>query len=294
MDLIRLRRGLSFALAMGVCAVLLAGCSRARMGYDWIPALTVWQLERYLALDREQAQETRRDLGAVLDWHRRAELPGYAAYLEQTARRLEGVPTVDAAVFQDWRERVHGAWLALVPQLGPPLAGLALSLRESQIDRLERRLAERTEELHAEYLPPDSKRQIEGRVERWLDRAEFFFGEVSDGQRQALQRLAGQMPAYERLWLQERELRVQTLLALLRRIAREQPSPAAASRWCEDYLAGLWQSADPARQARIDEASRHADSISLVMINQASHDQRARLLQKLRGYVSDFALLAAR
>jgi hypothetical protein len=102
------------------------------------------------------------------------------------------------------------------------------------------------------------------------------------------------MPAYERLWLQERELRVQTLLALLRRIAREQPSPAAASRWCEDYLAGLWQSTDPARQARIDEASRHADSISLVMINQASHDQRARLLQKLRGYVSDFALLAAR
>lgn len=294
MDLIRLRRGLSLIRVLGVCAVLLAGCSTARIGYDWIPALTLWQLERYLALDGEQAQETRRHLDAVLDWHRREELPGYAAYLEQTARRLEAAPTVDAAVFEDWRARAHGAWLALVPQLAPPLSALALSLRESQIARLEQRLAERTEELHAEYLPPDSRRQIEGRVDRWLDRTEFFFGEVSDRQRQALQRLAGQMPAYERLWLHERELRVQTLLALLRRIEQERPSPAAASRWVEDYLTGLWQSSDPARQARIDEASRHADSISMVMIDKASHDQRVRLLQKLRGYVGDFTQLAAR
>ena len=290
----RVGRGLSQMLALGVCAVLMVACSTARMGYDWIPALTLWQLERYLALDGEQAQETRQRLDALLDWHRRAELPGYAAYLEQTARRLEAAPTVDAGIFEDWRERVHGAWLALVPQLAPPLSALALSLRESQIDRLERRLAERTEELHEEYLPPDSRLQIEGRIERWLDRTEFFFGEVSDAQRQALQRLAGQMPAYERLWLHERELRVQTLLTLLRRIEQERPSPAAASRWFEDYLAGVWQSPDPARQARIDEASRHADSISEVMINQASHDQRTQLLQKLRGYVGDFTLLAAR
>ena len=294
MHMIRLRGRLPRMLALGVCFVLLAGCSTARFGYDWLPALTVWQLERYLALDRDQAQETRRRLDTVLDWHRRVELPGYASYLERTARRLETAPTVDAAMFEDWRRRLHDAWLALMPQLAPPLAALALSLRESQIDRLEQRLAERTQELHAEYLPLDPGRQVEGRVDRWLDRTEFLFGEASDTQDQTLRRLAGQMPPYERLWLRERELRVQALLTLLRRIVREDPSPAVASRWCEDYLAGLWQSPDPDRQARIEEASRHADSISLVVINQASDEQRARLLKKMRGYVSDFTLLASR
>ena len=294
MHLIRLTKGLSRMLALGVGAVLLAGCSTARMGYDWIPALTLWQFDRYLALDRDQAQETRQRIDSVLDWHRRVELPRYASYLEQTARQLESAPTVDAAMFEDWRRRLHDAWLALVPRLASPLAELALSLRASQIDRLERRLAERTEELHAKYLPEDSRRQIEARVERWLDRTEFLFDEVSDTQVEALRRLAGQMPPYEHLWLRERELRVQALLTLLRRIAREHPTPAAASRWCEDYLAGLWQSPDLERQARIEEASRHADSISMVVMNQASNAQRARLLKKMRGYVSDFALLAAR
>ena len=294
MYLIRLRKGLLQMLALGVCAVLLAGCSTARMGYDWLPALTLWQLERYLGLDREQAQETRQRIDTVLDWHRRTELPKYASFLEQTARQLESVPTVEAAMIEDWRGRVHDAWLALVPQLAPPIAGLALSLRESQIDRLERRLAERAEELRAKYLPTDPGQQVEGRVERWLERTKFFFGEVTSEQDQALRRLAWQLPPYEHLWLSERELRVQALLALLRRIAREDPSPAAASGWCEDYLAGLWQSPDPARQARIVEASRHSDSLSMAIINQASNEQRARLLQKMRGYVSDFALLASR
>ena len=280
-------------LALGVCFVLLAGCSTARFGYDWLPALTVWQLERYLALDRDQAQETRRRLDVVLDWHRRVELPGYASYLEWTARRLETTPTVDTAMLEDWRRRLHDAWQALVPQLAPPLAALALSLRESQVDRLERRLAERTQALHAKYLPMDSRRQVEARVERWLDRTEFLFGEASNTQVQALRRLAGQIPPYERLWLHERELRVHALLTLLRRIVREHPSPAAASRWCEDYLAGLWQSPDLERRARIEEASRHADRIGMVVMNQASNEQRARLLKKMRGYVSDFTLLAS-
>lgn len=293
MHLIRHRKGLSLVTALGLCALLLVGCSTARLGYDWLPALTLWQLDRYLGLDEAQQQRTERRLEAVMDWHRRNELPGYAAFLTEAARRLDDESTVDAAVFEDWRSRVHTAWLALVPQLAPPLAELALSLRPAQIDRLEQRLANRTEELREEYLPDDARRRETARMDRWEARTESLLGEVSSAQQQALQRLARELPAFEHLWLSERDLRMAALVGLFRRIEQQRPSPAEASRWCEDYLAGMWRSPDPARQARLDAANRDADSVSLHMINQASREQRAHLQQKLRDYISDFTLLAA-
>lgn len=280
-------------VGVAACALLLSSCSTARLGYDWLPALTLWQLDRYLGLDERQQQQTKSRLEAVVDWHRRNELPGYATFLTATADRLDDNATLDTAIFEDWRGRAHTAWLALVPQIAPVLAELGLSLRSSQIDRLEQRLAERTAELHAEYLPADSGAREEVRLARWEARTESILGEISDRQRQTLQRLARETPAFERLWLSERERRVEALLRLLRRTEEERPSPALARAWWEDYLTSVWRSPNPERQARLEEANRHADSISLHMINQASRGQRAHLLQKIRAYISDFTLLAA-
>jgi len=65
-----------------------------------------------------------------------------------------------------------------------------------------------------------------------------------------------------------------------------------ASRRCEDYRVATWRRPDSERQARLDEAIRHADSVTLHIINRASREQRAHLLQNLRDYIRDFTFLA--
>jgi hypothetical protein len=285
-------RFLTRIVMLMVLALALAGCTSTRLGYDWLPTLSMWQLNRYLSLDDAQRLVVGRRLDELHVWHRREQLPDYVRALQQWEQSLQS--PVQAQTLALWRQRILAAWSPLAQQLSAPMAELALSLKPAQIDRLEARLAEGSAELREKYLPDDAARRIEARVERWKKRMEFFLGDVSADQLRALRRLAAEQPSDESSWMAEREVRSRALVALLRRIEREKPALALAQQWCAQYLESLWASDDLARRARIEAANERTDQVSAFMISQASRAQRAYLLDKLRGFSSDFSLLASR
>jgi len=269
---------------------LLSGCTLTRFGYEMLPWLSMWQLDRHLDLDDAQRQLASRKLDALLGWHRQTQLPDYMRLLREAQSELSGSP--EAHDIARWRARTFELWAPVADRLAPDLAELALSLRPAQIDRLEKRLNDGVHDLRRKYLESSTQRRIEARAERWQDRMDGFFGDVTNAQARELRRLAEQYPSDEASWVEEREARGSDLVRLLRRIEREKPSRDQATEWCHAYLAALWISADEARRRRIEANNANGDRLVAMMIHSANRTQRAHLLHQLRSYEDDFARLA--
>jgi hypothetical protein len=280
---------------LAACALLLSGCTMARLGYDWLPAWSSWQLDRYLALDEDQRALVSRRVDEIHRWHRRGQLPGYAEFLGEVEAQLRGATpgASEPVAVGRWRLRVTEAWAPLAERLAPAVAELALTLRPDQIERLRRRLAEADEEYREKFLPEKPADRIAARADRVVKRAEFFLGRLEGNQERELRQLAAAMPPTEELWYAERQRRNQALLGLLTRLSRERPPAAEATRQVREALLVFWTPADPGRRQRLDEAVALSDQLSTQLLARASAAQRAHLLKTLRGYAQDFVRLAA-
>ncbi len=283
-------RALRLLLTLIVLGAWVSGCTLTRFGYDMLPWLSMWQLDRHLDLDDAQRHLASKKLDALLAWHRQTQLPDYVRLLREAETQLGGA--VEAQDIGRWRARVFELWNPVVDRLAPDLADLALTLRPAQIDRLDKRLSEGAHDLRRKYLEPGPQRRIEARAERWQERMDGFLGEVTSAQARELRRLAERYPSDEASWVEEREARGRDLVRLLRRIEHDKPSRERAIDWCRVYLADLWRSADQARRQRIEANNANGDRLVAMMIQGASRSQRAHLLHKLRGYEDDFARLS--
>src|SRR5512147_2304366 len=68
---------------------LLASCSAVRLSYDNADWVLARMAGSYVDMDRDQGRALKAQLGQFHAWHRREELPRYAAMLDEAASRLE-------------------------------------------------------------------------------------------------------------------------------------------------------------------------------------------------------------
>lgn len=276
-----------------VASCLLAtACSSTRFGYDMVPWWLGWQLNRHLDLDDDQRELVRVRVDALHRWHRQTQLPAYTAFLADVQSRLHG--PVGAGDIGRWRESVHAAWTPIAERVAPDVATLALTLQPRQLEQLARRFRESSREERRKLLPDDAERRQAARVERVLERVRFFVGDLPSQQEEEVRSLAAALPAIEPDWLAEREARQQAVLAVIGRIVRERPAPELAEAWCREMLDGLWSSADPGRREAIARSAAAGDALSATVLERSAPAQRERLHARLRGFVEDFSVLAAR
>lgn len=278
-------------VALAVC-VLLAGCTVARLGYEMLPWFASWQLDRHLSLDDSQRQLVSARLEAIHAWHRQTQLPRYAKLVDTGLERLG--PSVTAEDMAGWRTAMMAQWADPAERLAPDMADLALSLRPSQIDRLDKRLAEATAALRNKNLDAAPERRLEARIERWQDRLQWLLGDLNNSQVRELRRLAAQFPSDEAAWLEEREARNARLLKLLRAIERERPARDEVVRMCADFLVNFWRSDQPERAKRLEANAANGDRVSAMMISTATSAQREHLRTRLRDIEADFLRMIAR
>lgn len=273
-----------------LAVVGLSACTMTRFGYEMLPWLSMWRIERYIPLNDPQRKVVSRHLDALHQWHRSTQLPQYAAKLDQASAQL--ATKLDSDQVSRWRSDLLVFWQPLADRLAPGLAELALMIEPAQIDRLARRLDREVEELRAKYASADPVARIESRAQRWTERMQTLLGKLEPGQQAEIRSLAERFPSDEASWVEERQARGRDFIALLRRIEREQPPLALAEQWSRDYLTGLFESRDPDRRARIMANNANGDRLTAMMLNTASPSQRTHMAGVLRGYQNDFARLA--
>ncbi len=280
------------ALIVLTAGALLGGCTAARFGYEMLPWFASWQINRHLSLDGSQRELVSDRLEALHAWHRQTQLPRYAKLVDAGLERLG--PSVAPEDMAAWRSAMMAQWADPAQRLAPDMADLALTLRAAQIDRLEQRLAEATQDLRRKNLDADPERRLEARMERWQGRLQWLLGDLTAAQSAELRRLAARFPSDEAAWLEERQARNARLIALLRRIEREQPSRELAIASCRDFLEGFWRSDEPARAQRLEANAANGDRVSALMISSATASQREHMRNRLRDVEADFIRMISR
>lgn len=269
---------------------LLGACSALRLSYGQGPTLAYWWLDNQVDFTDEQVPRVR---GALVDWfawHRSTQLPDYAQALGDLATTLAGPvsPTQVCSQIDAWQRRAERAFDRAVPALAEQVR----SLTPEQIAHLEKRQADRQQELQADHLQPDPAERQKAALARNVDRAESLYGSLDDSQRQLLAAGLAASPFDAERWLAERRARTAELLRGLRQWQAEQADTATVQ-------AGLRRlAAETTRSPRVDyraysQRLRQANCAQVAQLhNSTTASQRQRAAAKLQGWQADLRALA--
>jgi hypothetical protein len=278
-----------------LCAVLVVagGCSAIRLGYSQAPELLYWWLDGYADFDDAQTRRVRDALGRWFAWHRRTQLPDYAALLARAQADALADTTPDKACvwWNELRLRIDKAFAAAVPFA----AELVPTLSAEQIQHIERRFAKSNDEFRDEYLKEDAAQRRKDAVRRGVERAETLYGKLDDAQRERVAAAVAASPFDPELWLVERQRRQQDALQVLRAVAAMNPErdreriEAALQGWADRIAT----SPRPAYRRYADQLTRYNCSASAELHNSTSPAQRLAAVAKFKGWETDVRALAA-
>ena len=274
-----------------LAAAALGACSAIKLAYNNLPTVSYWRLDAYLDFNGAQTPKVRDELEQLLAWHRQNELPRIASLLQEAQALAPGevTPAQVCAMTDRIRERL----LAVTERAEPAGTELALSLSESQLQQLERKYAKVNAEYRKGWLERTPAQVQQKRYDRFLDRAEDFYGRLTDEQRDLLKQQAAQSVFDPQLTDAERRRRQQDALAVLRGFVAGKPSPAEARAALHDYIQriaepppGPWRDQ---QQALLQEGCRNTAALH----NSTTASQRAQAVRRLQAYQEDLRELAA-
>ena len=270
--------------------VSIAGCATLRLGYNNADTLALFQLDSYFELSPEQEQTVKERVNALLAWHRSTQLRDYAAFIDRARAKVAG--QVTAADVMEFNQELNARMMTAGDKAAPDIAHVALTLMPEQIDRAAKKMANDANKARRELARFADKEAGAERVKKYSERAEGWFGRLTDEQRNIIRSSMASRPADETWWIDERERRQQEFIALLRKIQAERPSEEVAARWLRTYFAHLNVAPDAARRARAESYRRGSAELIAKLINHATPEQRATLDKKLGDYGQDFKSLA--
>jgi hypothetical protein len=272
-------------------ALSLGGCSAVRLVYNQADALVYWWLDGHLDFDGAQTLRVREGITQWFSWHRRSQLPEYAALLERAATEAAAPTTPEQACrwFEVVRERADIA----MQQVLPVAAQVAGTLHAEQLQRLARKQAESIGEFRREYLQPDAAERRAASVERAIERAEQLYGRLDAAQRAQVAAAVTASPFDPQRWLAERQRRQRDLLQALTTVVATRGGSDAA----RVQLQGVWQRArhspDEAYLRYAEGLDRYNCEFAAQLHNTSTREQREALQRRLRGWETDLRRLAS-
>jgi Family of unknown function (DUF6279) len=277
-------------------------CSTVLFGYDAVPPLIKYQLNRYFDLSSAQQEVLDRQLEDIFDWHRKTQLKEYATFLTQVTDRVKTTEPIPVAEIQRWRAIALGAWVPVATKVSRPFTELALTFSPSQIEHMKKRFARGNEEMREDYVKAFEKGGANGgliarqkaRAERIQKRGTFFFDDLTDAQTKLIFRRAVDAPDAEQAWYSERVRRQQDFIALLEQMRTKKMDVNQAEPLMREYLKGMWEPKEDKSARLILESAKAGDETIAQIYAIASSEQKNYLVKKLRGYASDFEKLSKR
>jgi hypothetical protein len=164
-----LLKRLATLLSLGALLGLI-GCSSLTLAYNQLPLLAGLWADRYLDLDGGQEKRLKEQLQAWQAWHRREELPQWAALLRQAHNALDDGVTRDEllALERGARASVERSLQHAAPLAAPLLA----ELKPEQWQHLQKKMDEKTEEWREKHSgrdgPEERAKRYTTNLERWL------------------------------------------------------------------------------------------------------------------------------
>lgn len=274
-----------------VASVLLSACSAVRLGYATGPELSYRWLDGYLDFDDTQEARVRDAIRQWFAWHRRTQLPDYAALLVQARGEVQA-DTTPARVCEWQAQMVQEAHVAF-DRIAPTVVDTLLTLTPNQAQHLEKKYASVNEAYRDEYLQPDPRERAKRSFDRVAERAELLYGDLDDKQRALITDALTRSPFDPVVWLAERQARQQEVLAMVRRFGnggapREQAQAAVAA-----YVSHLEHSPREAYERYSQRLAEFNCGFGAALHNSTSAAQRRHAADRLAGWEGDARALSS-
>jgi hypothetical protein len=278
-------------LIVAMLLVLAAGCSTIRFSYNHGDTLLYWWLNAYLDLDSDQSDWVKKDIDQLLQWHRKTQLRDYAGLLTNWQRQLAGNPT-QADLLADYRDVKTRTELLALKAL-PEMADLARSVKPDQIAQMEKKFRSNNDDFRKKFMSGDVEKQRKARFKKAMDQLELWFGRFSSDQEATLRRASDARPLDNEIWLQERVLRQQKIIALLRRVQGEKLNKEQTMAAIHNLLREFFDRMEaPERKAFFESYVDNTSKFILAAIRIATPAQKAHAQQRMQGWINDFNTLA--
>ena len=139
----RVLEGFRRPIIAALCCLLalVSGCSVLRIGYSQAPDLMYWWLDGHVDFDNAQTVRVREALGQWFAWHRRSQLPDYAAQLARAQAEVL-VDTTPARVCE-WQDEVIRRAQTAFEHAVPAAADILMTITPQQIQHIEHRYRHR-------------------------------------------------------------------------------------------------------------------------------------------------------
>jgi hypothetical protein len=279
-------------LFVALLLVLVAGCSTVRFTYNHGDTLLYWWLNAYLDLDSDQSDWVKKDIDKLFQWHRKTQLRDYSGLLANWQRQLKGNPT-QADLLSDYRDVKTRTELLAFKAL-PEMADLARSVKPEQIAQIEKKFKSNNDDFRKKFMSGDQEKQHRARFKKAMDQLELWFGHFSGDQEAVLRRASDARPLDNEVWLQERMLRQQKIVTLLRRVQQEKMNKEQAMAAIHTLLRDFFDRMDaPDRKAFFDAYADNTSRFILTAIKIATPAQKAHAQKRMQGWMDDFNALAA-
>lgn len=278
-------------LIIGAVLLGLSACSTVRLGYDNGPSLALWWLDGYLDLDRSQEAALRPELERWFAWHRATQLPDYAEWLARWQARAGG-PVTGAEVCA-WTDVARERLQRALDEALPAAARLLPQAGEAQWRALEKRLAERQDELRRDFLQPRPAERQAAALARAVDRAERLYGPLTSEQRALLAASTAASPFDPERWLGARQARQQAMVQALRRLQQADADVAQRSEALRALARSVLRPLEGEDGALQTRWQAHQCEASARLHEISTPAQREHLRQRLAAWEEDLRALAA-
>jgi hypothetical protein len=275
--------------ALMLSALLLTACVSMRIAYNHAPDLVYWKLDSYADFDNEQKVKVKQAIAQWMRWHRTTQLPDYVTLMATHRHDLQGTvtPAQVCSLFERGRERVQRGWIQVLPSV----ADIALTLKPTQLDRIEKRYAKANEEVRKDHLQESPEERHKMIVKRTMSSAEKLYGDLGPAQRAVIEAGVADSPHDPDRWFAEREARQRDTITVTRRLIAEHASREQALTAYKQLVAELRQSPDPAYAALEQRVRDYNCSFWAAIHNSTTPAQRRHAAERLERWATDFQLL---
>lgn len=258
-----------------VSSVLMIGCSANRFLYNRADTFVRWVLDDYVDLTAEQQQPFDAGLEALLDWHRRDELPLYRDFIVSSVDALEDGVTLDEALYIS--ESIEAAANRLQIQFLELLLENAPALSDDQIQAFLTELDRQQDEYAEERLTRDDTKYAEDSADSLERLAKRLLGRLNADQKSLIQKRSKELKRIDRLWHQDRQVWGAELRAIL-----ESRSPG----W-QDQIRNLVDSRSEVRTPDYVAGIEHNGNVILALLVDTINSRTERQDRRMRRFLDD-------
>lgn len=272
-------------LALGAITSLLLACSAVRFAYNQGDAISRWWIDDHIGLTQEQDNLIREALDRHFWWHRTAQLQGLAVTLEEIEQKLsKNISKKDAAYFYG---NIKNHSYTIAYKVTPDMARLFMSLEASQIENVQKRMAQNNEKFIKEWLPKDKADQIRVRIEKTIQRAEWLFGKFNKDQEEKIKSHIIANPIDMNLIYQDRLRRQQDLIRVMSEITKKKLNQKESEALISDYIKHFEYGRSKEQQEAIKKREEIATGLAVFVVEITKDDQKKYASERIATWVGD-------